>query len=133
MTVVLDTNVVMSGIFWSGPPYEILKAWHAKKFKIAVSLEIIEEYRRVGQELGQKFPQIQVNDLIDLIAFNSDIYSVNLPTEPICRDPDDDKFLICGLAAKASHIVTGDKALLELNGYGGMKIVKPGPFAKTEL
>jgi predicted nucleic acid-binding protein len=27
MRVVLDTNVLMSGIFWSGPPARILEAW----------------------------------------------------------------------------------------------------------
>lgn len=133
MTVVLDTNVVISGIFWSGPPHEILKAWQAKKFKMAVSLEIIEEYRRVGQEIGHKFPKVQVNEIIDLIAFNSDIYSVKTPATPVCRDPDDDKFLFCGLAAKATYIVTGDKALLDLDGYDGIKIVKPGVFARAEL
>jgi putative PIN family toxin of toxin-antitoxin system len=133
MTVVLDTNVVVSGIFWSGPPHEILKAWQNKQFKIAISLEIIDEYRRVGQELGNRFPKIQVNEIIDLIAFNSDIYSVKTPAAPVCRDPDDDKFLFCGLAANATYIVTGDKLLLELNGYGGIKIIKPGLFLSSEL
>lgn len=94
MTVVLDTNVVISGIFWSGPPGKILKAWHDGKFKLAVSLEIIEEYRRVGDELGRKFPHVNVSGIIDLLAFNSDIYGIDPQSAAICRDPDDDKFLL---------------------------------------
>jgi predicted nucleic acid-binding protein len=27
MRIVLDTNVFISGIFFSGPPYQILKSW----------------------------------------------------------------------------------------------------------
>ncbi len=131
MTIVLDTNVLISGIFWSGSPNKILKAWQDGRFKLAVSLEIIEEYRRIAQELRRKHPQVNVDGIIDLIAFNSEIFAVEPLKEPICRDPDDDKFLICALGAKAKYIVTGDKALLELDGYGGIKIIQPGPFARA--
>ncbi len=131
MIVVLDTNVLISGIFWSGSPSQVLKLWEAQKFKLATSPEIIDEYRRVGGELGRKHLGIVVDRIIDLIAFNSDIYAIELPKAPICRDPDDDKFLVCALAAKAKYIVTGDKALLELDGYLGLKIVRPGPFLKV--
>ncbi len=31
MKIVLDTNVLVSGIFFSGPPYRILKAWQESK------------------------------------------------------------------------------------------------------
>jgi putative PIN family toxin of toxin-antitoxin system len=126
--IVLDTNVLVSGIFWSGPPSKILRLWEARKFKLATSLEIIEEYRRIGQELGRRRPGTNIDAIIDLIAFHSEVYEIELPSPSICRDPDDDKFLACALAAKAKHIVTGDKALLELDGYGGLKILKPGPF-----
>jgi len=34
LKIILDTNVIVSGIFFSGPPYEILKAWRNGKFKI---------------------------------------------------------------------------------------------------
>jgi predicted nucleic acid-binding protein len=49
--VVLDTNVLIYGIFFSGPPSEILTAWARGQFDIVVSLEILEEYRRVVDEL----------------------------------------------------------------------------------
>lgn len=132
MTVVLDTNVLISGIFWSGSPNKILKLWQEGRFKLAVSLAIIEEYRRITQELRRKYPALPVIDgIIDQIAFNSEIFSVEPPKGPICRDPDDDKFLICALAAKAKYIVTGDKALLELDGFGGIKIIQPSPFLRA--
>lgn len=131
MIVVLDTNVLISGIFWSGAPNRILKLWQEQRFKFAISLEIIDEYRRVGQELGRKYSQIDVDGIIDLIVFHSHIFAVVPPSSPICRDPDDDKFLVCALAAKAKYLVTGDKALLDLNGYGGIEIIQPGPFVRS--
>lgn len=48
MKVILDTNVFMSGIFFSGPPYEILNAWRGERLSLLVSVEILDEYRRVG-------------------------------------------------------------------------------------
>ncbi|MFZ4404204.1 MAG: putative toxin-antitoxin system toxin component, PIN family [Pseudobdellovibrionaceae bacterium] len=73
---------------------------------------------------------MNASEIIDLIIFNSEIFAVNVPKTPICRDPDDDKFLMCALSSKAKYIVTGDKALLDLDGYEDIKIIKPGPFAK---
>lgn len=51
MRVILDTNVFVSGIFFSGPPHEILEAWRHGRIRLVISPEILEEYRRVGEEL----------------------------------------------------------------------------------
>ena len=51
MRVVLDTNVFISGIFFTGPPFEILNAWRNEQLQLVVSAEILEEYRRVGERL----------------------------------------------------------------------------------
>ena len=48
MRVVIDTNVFVSGVFWKGPPAEILRAWRAGRIEIVLSPEILDEYRRVG-------------------------------------------------------------------------------------
>jgi AbrB family looped-hinge helix DNA binding protein len=41
---ILDTNVVISGIFWKGPPFEILMAWQRQRFHLALSVPILDEY-----------------------------------------------------------------------------------------
>ena len=53
MKIVLDTNVLVSGIFFSGPPYEILKAWRDGRIGLVISTEILTEYQRVADELAQ--------------------------------------------------------------------------------
>jgi predicted nucleic acid-binding protein len=45
MKVILDTNVLVSSIFFSGPPYRILEAWRKGKVQFILSSEIIDEYR----------------------------------------------------------------------------------------
>ena len=52
MRVVLDTNVLMSGIFFAGPPATILEAWAEGELELLASVDILTEYRRVGSRLG---------------------------------------------------------------------------------
>lgn len=133
MKLVLDTNVLISGIFWTGQPNQILIAWKSNRFKLVISPEILEEYRRVGEELSRKYNQIDINPIIDLILLSSEIVIPPKLRLSICRDPDDDKFITCALAAKAAVIVTGDKDLLVLNGYRKLDILKPRNFIQKYL
>lgn len=128
MNVIIDTNVLISGIFFKGPPHEILLAWKKNKFKLITSHEIIEEYKRVVLELSIKFPDIDVSDTIDQIIINSKLsLSLMLPDQ-ICDDPDDDKFIAVALASKTKIIISGDKHLLSHSGYAGIDILKPAEF-----
>jgi putative PIN family toxin of toxin-antitoxin system len=54
MKIILDTNVFISGIFFSGPPAQLLKAWKDRRFQIVLSKEILNEYQRVVEELSKK-------------------------------------------------------------------------------
>jgi uncharacterized protein len=56
MKIILDTNVLLSGIFFNGPPYLILIAWREGKIELAISREIFEEYRRTADLLAKSFP-----------------------------------------------------------------------------
>ena len=49
----MDTDVFVSGVFYSGPPYQILQAWQSGEFELVVSQEILDEYRRVGEILAR--------------------------------------------------------------------------------
>jgi putative PIN family toxin of toxin-antitoxin system len=55
MRIVLDTNVFISGIFFSGPPSKILKVWGNKSFQIVLSQQILDEYQRVAENLSSEF------------------------------------------------------------------------------
>lgn len=59
MKIVLDTNVLVSGIFFSGAPSKILEAWDEGAFELVISPEILEEYRRVVEELSSQYPSVE--------------------------------------------------------------------------
>ena len=60
MKVVLDTNVLISGIFFSGPPARILAAWADGGFELVASVEVLTEYRRVAGRLHKKYSSIDM-------------------------------------------------------------------------
>jgi len=133
MNVILDTNVLVSGIFFKGPPFEILIAWKNGKFRLVVSHAILEEYRRVINEISEEHPSINTSGIIDKIAINSFLtFSINLP-EQICIDPDDDKFIATAITSRTKIIISGDKHLLVKSGYAGIKVIKPRDFLQFYL
>lgn len=127
MTATLDTNVLMSGIFFGGVPGRILEAWRDKRFVWVVTDDIIDEYREVSERLHQKVPRIDPHEWIALIEDEAASVVPNKLTEGVCEDPDDDKFIACALAADAT-IVSGDHHLLDVNGRCGICVKKPRAF-----
>ena len=75
MKVVLDTNVFVSGIFFRGPPNQILQAWRDRKVQLVISPEILEEYSRVGEELGERFPAINLRPILELVTISAEMVS----------------------------------------------------------
>ena len=129
---ILDTNVVVSGVFWKGPPFEILKAWQERRFRLVISLPILYEYRRVLEELTKKRSAV-LGSILELIEFHSEIVGPVRFAKTVCTEPDDDKFLEAAVAAGADYVVSGDAALLKLTEYHGIQIVRPAHFLKLLL
>lgn len=133
MKIVLDTNVIISGIFFSGAPNKILKVWRAGKLDLVVSKSIMNEYSRVAGILRKRFPAVDIEAILELIELGAEnVYPSPLPA-PVCEDPDDDKFLECALAGKAGFIISGDKLLLKTSGYRGIHVVTPRSFVNNFL
>ena len=133
MKIVLDTNVFVSGVFFKGPPYQILTAWRDGKIQLVISPEILEEYRRVGEILAEDRPVVDLRPMLEFVIQNATIYSAPPLVEPVCDDPDDDKFLACALVSESSIIVSGDKHLLKVSGYQDITVLKPRDFVDQYL
>jgi uncharacterized protein len=131
--VVIDTNVFISGVFFTGPPSRILEAWRDERIRIVVSPDILEEYRRVGDILISQFPSIEIGRILELLMNNSEIVSYESLPDPVCEDPDDDKFLSCALKSGARIIISGDKHLLKASGYRGLQVISPRRFLDDYL
>lgn len=133
MRVILDTNVFVSGIFFTGPPYQILRAWRDGKLKLVISPEILEEYQRVGTALAEQFPAIDLGQILELVTIKAEMVQAQSLQEQVCVDPDDDKFLACALAANSKIIVSGDKHLLHVSGFREIQVLKPREFVDEYL
>ncbi len=133
MKVVLDTNVLISGIFFSGTPARIVEAWRDGDIQLVLTEAILGEYIRVANILSRQFADVAIGPILALMASRSEkIEPSQLPYQ-ICEDPDDDKFLACALASDGSIIITGDRHLLKLAGYAGLVILSPRAFVQQYL
>lgn len=132
MRVVLDANVLISGLFFSGPPSKILKAWRRGEIQLVFSPEIIDEYARVGRIIGAGFPEVDIVSILTLIFTNSETIRAVPLSHQICEDPDDDKFIACALTAQTGIIISGDKHLLKVS-CAGIKVVTPRAFVDEYL
>jgi putative PIN family toxin of toxin-antitoxin system len=133
MKVVVDTNVVISGVFFGGMPSRVLEAWRDGEFDLVVSPEVLEEYRRVGEELTARFPGVSLAPFLALLVMNAEIVEAPGLSDQVSRDRDDDKFIACALAANCQTIISGDKDLLEVTGYQGLKVVALREFLESVL
>ena len=101
--------------------------------RLVISPEILDEYSRVGEALAERFPGIDIRPVFELVAVNSEMVSASDAAEPICDDPDDDKFFLCAIAAACKVIVSGDKHLLAKSGYARVQVLKPLDFLEKTL
>jgi putative PIN family toxin of toxin-antitoxin system len=121
LRIVLDTHVFVSGVFFTGPPYHILKAWKDGKVKLILSPEFLDEYQRVGKVLADEFPSVDLQSILDFVTIKAEIIPAESLSKRVNEDPDDDKFLACAISSKNKLIISGDKHLLRVSGFKGLK------------
>jgi putative PIN family toxin of toxin-antitoxin system len=131
--VILDTNVVMSGIFFGGAPRQILAAWRSGQLQIVYTDEIFQEYRRVGELLKERYPGVDPGPVLDLIHWHGEPVKPNVLEDTVTTDPDDEKFFAAALGGGVSTIVSGDKHVLAAAGWGGIAVLKPADFVRTAM
>lgn len=133
MRVVLDTNVFVSAVFFTGPPARILEAWRDGQVTLALSAPILDEYRRVGLALATRYEGLDLEQLLTLLVVHSEVVEAPRFTEPACEDPDDEMFLECAAASGAAVIISGDKHLQRVSGWRGVQVLSPRQFVERYL
>ncbi len=118
---------------WRGNPATILNAWADNHFDAVASPEILEEYEEALLLIGKKIGRLEFAELWSL-TLRERLHMVEpVRKVKLCRDPDDDKFLSCALAANAMYLVSGDKDLGVLERIGATLIVTPGQFVREHM
>lgn len=122
LRVVLDTNVLLSGIAYpASVPGKILAAWRHGSVEVLLSAYILAELRRVLPRLAHRhgLSGPEVEDLVDALSIQAELLEPAPNTDPDLRDPADAPVLgtlLQGLkTADASYLITGDKDLLALS------------------
>lgn len=131
MRLVLDTNVVVAGLLWSGHPRRLLDLAINGEVSLLSSPALIDElahtlnYPKFSQRIAAQCATtpsaltVRYSALVTLVT-PSEVLRV------VEQDADDDQVLACAVAASASLIVSGDKHLLSLGGvYQSIRIVTP--------
>jgi putative PIN family toxin of toxin-antitoxin system len=134
MRVVLDTNTVVSALFWSGSPRRLLDLVYSGRITAFTSDELILELedvlrrakfvsRLASEGTTARTASLQYAALATLIQPPKFV-------APICEDPDDDAVLECALSAAAEAIVSGDRHLLKLGSFRGIEIMPAGELLR---
>jgi len=135
LRVILDTNVLLSGIFFGGVPERILAAWQRDRLDLVLSLPILAEYHDAGAVLAARYSAIATPLDAVLTLLTQTALLVDAPELPerVSADAADDKFLACALAAQVPLIISGDQHLLRVSGWRGITIVTPRHFVDRYL
>ncbi len=97
----------------------LLELWTESRFELIISPKIIGEYQEVCERLAEKRPGVEYHGALYAIIGNATLNSDGHSNEAISADPDDDKFMLVAQGAAAS-VVSGDRHLLDVDGWGGV-------------
>jgi putative PIN family toxin of toxin-antitoxin system len=127
MRVVADTNIFISALMFGGLPGTFLDLAFAGSFLLVASPILLDE---LDEKLRLKFELLPADaDLIRTrIEAVADIVSATVTLSVIKADPDDDRVLECAVTGRADAIVSGDRHLLNLGSYEGIRIITVRQF-----
>ncbi len=129
MRLVLDTNVLISALGWNGKERAVLLETLSNNIDLLLSEDIINEFLHVLSY--DKFTHLSIEKIslfLEIIMETSIIIDTKTKLSVIKEDPDDNKILECAVDGKADYIISGDKHLLKLEVFEGIKILKANDF-----
>jgi len=132
IVVVLDTNTLVSGLGWSGPPRVVIDAVLAGELLLVSSPPLLEELDRV-----LRYPKL-ARVFAEPDAIMGRVRMVAVIVEPtmtlnVVADEPDNRVLEAAAEARVDAIVTGDGGLLDLGSYDEVPIMSAGEFVRRFL
>lgn len=128
MKVVLDTNVLVSGLLCPfGASGEIVRMVAGGILKLSYDARIISEYRNVLLRPKFSFNQIHVDYLLDQIEAEGEIVSGE-PLQERLPDRSDEAFLETAIAGKVRCLITCNLKHYPVNKRRDISVVSPVEF-----
>lgn len=135
MRIVLDTNVIVSGLLWQGTPGEVFDLARENQITICTSSEITTELMGILERPKFKAQLARMKrgsaEVVEgFLEFAEQHPITRFPFIQVASDPSDDMFLACAVAAGAACIVSGDTHLLRLKTFQGIDIISANEFLR---
>jgi putative PIN family toxin of toxin-antitoxin system len=131
MDVVIDTNVLVSGLLCANsPPGEIVDLVFTNSITPVFDDRILFEYRDVLGRPKFAFPETVIEELIDaLIVLGRQILTIH--TQSVLPDEKDRCFFECTLSISSKTLITGNKKHFPSHRCPGIKVFSPSEFLKV--
>lgn len=130
LRLVLDTNVVVAGLLWNGPPRRLIQlaieGTRIQTFSSAVLLDELKhtlKYSKFADRMAAFGTSAEA--LLAHYAALVTLVSPRSVPRVVEHDMDDDHVIAAAVAARALYIVTGDrKHLLSIGSHQGIAIIE---------
>ena len=131
LRVTCDTNIIISALNFAGNPARILDMAADGDIRLAVSDDILNEVERVLRRPKFGWPQERIDAAIRQISSFAEHVEPTHRIEIIKEDPTDNRIVECAAASGSEYLVSGDKHLLKIGQYQGVRIVPPADFLRV--
>ena len=126
--VVIDTNVIVSGLTFKGQPREVLDLAWKGEIEVYISPFILKELTgTLKKDFG--WSNEQIKDTIQRIKAKTISIRPRVRVSVVKEKDDDNRILECAIEGNVRYLISGDKKhLLPLKEYQGIKILSPAQF-----
>ena len=126
--VVIDTNVIVSGLTFKGQPREVLDLAWKGEIEVYISPFILKELTgTLKKDFG--WSNEQIKDTIQRIKAKAISIRPKIKVSVVKEKDDDNRILECAIEGDVRYLISGDKKhLLPLKEYRGIKILSPAQF-----
>jgi predicted nucleic acid-binding protein len=123
----LDTNVLVSGIFFGGIPRALHDAWVEGRYELLVTPSIFDEYIQICERLAATRPSLEYRSVLATVVGHGTLVPDTPVPIPITADADDDKFMACA-AEHGALVISGDPYVRDASGWHGVRVFSPRAF-----
>ena len=125
MRVVFDTNVLISALITTGKPKELFQQAVKGHIQLVISMSILKEFSQITKDprIRKYASEDNVIAFLRIIDKVAKITKIKSQFNAVKEDPDDDMVVRTAFDGKANYIVSGDKHLLSLGTYRGIRII----------
>jgi len=121
MKIVIDTNLLVAYMFnKSSASTQIINLVEKGAVDVMWHRKVRNEAELITRKIGKAVPRVKI-ELDSIYKEENEVKELPNVGE-VSRDPDDNKFLACAIAAKVDMIVSNDEHLLELKSFQGIPI-----------